>query len=276
MTDFLRHRPRVVRLVNVKSETPTVWSLTFMDDMAFRSQPGQFIMLWVPGSDEIPLSLVPLNEDGLVRIAVKRRGEGSKALLTKKRGDLIGVRGPYGNSFTHTDEKCVLLVGGGTGTVPLLALLRAFLPLKVRCSFILGAETALEVLFAGEIRDLTVKTGGVARFATEEGSAGERGLATDLVTKVLQDQSFDRIYTCGPEGMMRKVVNLGRNARIPVQAGMERVFKCGSGICGSCCIGPYLVCKDGPVFDGETLAKLPEFGAWTRDHSGRLLAQGTQ
>ncbi len=76
--------------------------------------------------------------------------------------------------------------------------------------------------------------------------------------------------------MMRKVVDLGRDARIPVQAGLERIFKCGSGICGSCCIGPYLVCKDGPVFDGETLGTLLEFGAWTRDHSGRRLAQGTR
>ena len=276
MTDFLKHRPRAVQIFTARSETPSVRSLTFKDEMAFRAQPGQFVMLWIPGSDEIPLSLVPLSEEGLVRVAVKNRGEGSRALLAKDQGDLIGVRGPYGNSFTHSDEERVLLIAGGTGTVPLLALLQALLPMEIRCSFILGAETADELLFASEIRELAEKTRGLVRFATEDGSTGEKGLATDLATKVLQDHSFDRIYTCGPEAMMRKVVNLGRDARIPVQAGLERIFKCGSGICGSCCIGPYLVCKDGPVFDGETLSTLLEFGAWTRDHSGRRLAQGTR
>lgn len=68
---------------------------------------------------------------------------------------------------------------------------------------------------------------------------------------------------------MKKVVDLADRAHVPVEAGLERIFKCGSGVCGSCCIGPYLVCKDGPVFDGHVLKELLEFGKLTRDSSGR-------
>jgi dihydroorotate dehydrogenase electron transfer subunit len=75
--------------------------------------------------------------------------------------------------------------------------------------------------------------------------------------------------------MMRKVVDHAAEARIPAEAGLERIFKCGSGICGSCCIGPYLACKDGPVFSSEILRGLPEFGKSTRDASGRPVLIGS-
>ena len=274
MTRFLQHKPRVVEIVSVKNETPSVRSLNFRDELSSEAKPGQFIMTWVPGADEIPLSLTPFDKDGLVRIAVKERGEGSKALLRRTKGDMMGIRGPYGSAFTHANEQSVLMIAGGTGTIPLLALLRALVPEGIECNFILGAGTARELLFATEIRSLAAKTRGSVRVATEDGSDGAKGLATDIAAKVLKDHSFDRVYTCGPEAMMKRVIDLAQTAQTPVEAGLERIFKCGSGICGSCCIGPHLVCKDGPVFNGEILRGLPEFGLWARDHSGRRVAIG--
>jgi len=277
MTRFLQHKPRIVEIVSVKNETPSLRSLNFRDELSSEAKPGQFIMTWVPGTDEIPLSLIPFDEDGFVRIAVKERGEGSKSLLRRAKGDMLGIRGPYGSAFTHTNERRVLMIAGGTGTVPLLALLRTLASESIECNFILGASTARELLFAAEIRSLAGKTKkATVHVATEDGSEGEKGLATDLAAKVLKDQSFDRIYTCGPEAMMRRVLDLAKAAQTPVEAGLERIFKCGSGICGSCCIGPYLVCKDGPVFNGKTLRGLSEFGFWARDHSGRRVAVGTR
>jgi len=275
MTRFLHHKPRIVQIVSVKNETPSVRSLSFKDELSLEAKPGQFIMTWVPGADEIPLSLIPFDPDGLARIAVKERGEGSKSLLQSTKGDKLGIRGPYGNAFTHTNERRVLMIAGGTGTVPLLALLNALVSEDIECNFILGASTARDLLFAAEIRTLVGKTGGILHVATEDGSEGERGLATDLTAKVLKECSFDRVYTCGPEVMMRRVFDLAQASQTPVEAGLERIFKCGSGICGSCCIGPYLACKDGPVFNGETLRGLSEFGSWARDHSGRRVAVGT-
>jgi dihydroorotate dehydrogenase electron transfer subunit len=275
MTRFLQHRPRVVEIVSVKNETPSVRSLNFKDELSAEAKPGQFVMTWVPGADEIPLSLIPPDDDDLVRIAVKERGEGSKSLLRRSKGDMLGIRGPYGSAFTHTNERRVLMIAGGTGTVPLFALLRALVSKRIECNVILGASTARELLFVTEIRSLVGKTEGTVRVATEDGSDGKEGLATDLATKVLKDHSFDRIYTCGPEAMMRRVLDLAQAVQTPVEAGLERIFKCGSGICGSCCIGPYLVCREGPVFNGETLRGLSEFGVWARDHSGRRVAVAT-
>jgi dihydroorotate dehydrogenase electron transfer subunit len=262
----------VVRIIDVLDEASSAKSLSFRDKVAATATPGQFGMIWAPGTDEVPMSLLPRGKDDIVTITVKKRGDGTRALLRKKKGDLIGVRGPYGRGFTYADAKNVLMIGGGTGAIPLLALTRVLAPTRVRCSFILGAHTQRELLFQNEIERLCKETGGSCIVTTDDGSAGTRALATHEAAKVLHAGSFDHVYTCGPEVMMKKVIDLAGDAQIPAEAGLERIFKCGSGICGSCCIGPYIVCKDGPVFSGETLRELPEFGTSTRDASGRPVA----
>jgi len=226
-------------------------------------------MVWAPAVDETPMSLLPWGNDDRVTITVKERGEGTRALLRKTMGELIGIRGPYGKGFTYDGERRILMIGGGTGVVPLLALLRSLAPKGVECNFILGANTSNEVLFSTEIQRLCARTGGFFKVTTNDGSAGTRGLATDEAARVLHARTFDCIYTCGPEAMMKRTVELAEHAHVPTQAGLERILKCGSGICGSCCIGPYLVCKDGPVFSSQVLKGLPEFGKSTRDASGR-------
>lgn len=268
-SSYLPHRPRAVRILETVDQASRTKSLSFRDRLAAAATPGQFGMIWAPGKDETPMSLLPAGAYDLVTIVVKDRGEGSRALLRKKRGDLIGIRGPYGKGFTCSGVKNVLMIGGGTGAIPLLGLIRALAPRRVTCSFVLGAHASHELLFQDEIGRLCKETGGNFSITTDDGSAGTKGLATDEAVKILHVGSFDRVYTCGPEAMMRMVIDLSERAQIPAEAGLERIFKCGSGICGSCCIGPYLACKDGPVFSSETLRELPEFGKLTRDASGR-------
>jgi dihydroorotate dehydrogenase electron transfer subunit len=268
-SSYLLHRPRAVRILETVNQASRTKSLGFRDKLAAAATPGQFGMIWAPGKDETPMSLLPAGAYDLVAIVVKDRGEGSRALLGKKRGDLIGIRGPYGKGFTCSGVKNVLMIGGGTGAIPLLGLIRALAPRRVTCSFVLGAHASHELLFQDEIGRLCKETGGNFSITTDDGSAGAKGLATEEAVKILHAGSFDRVYTCGPEAMMRTVIDLSEGAQIPAEAGLERIFKCGSGICGSCCIGPYLACKDGPIFSGETLRELPEFGKSTRDASGR-------
>jgi len=88
--------------------------------------------------------------------------------------------------------------------------------------------------------------------------------------KLLEENKYDAIYTCGPELMMYKVVKLANEKGIFVQASLERMMKCGVGICGSCCVNEDLVCRDGTVFDGQHLAKNSEFGHLQRTKSGIL------
>lgn len=272
---YLPNRPRVVPILKIAEVAPNVKSLSFRDKLAAAALPGQFGMIWAPGADEVPMSLLPREKDDIAAIIVKERGNGTRALLRKKRGDLIGIRGPYGRGFTYAGVKNVLMIGGGIGAIPVLALLRTLAPRGIVCSFILGAHTSRELLFSNEIERLSRRSRGSFCITTDDGSAGTKGLATDEAARVLHARSFDHVYTCGPEAMMRNVIDLAQEAQIPAEAGLERIFKCGSGICGSCCIGPYLVCKDGPVFSSETLRELPEFGKSKRDASGRPVIIGT-
>ena len=87
---------------------------------------------------------------------------------------------------------------------------------------------------------------------------------------MLVQNNYDAIYTCGPELMMYKIVKLAQTKKIFVQVSLERMMKCGVGICGSCCVGKDLVCRDGTVFDGEYLLKNDEFGNYHRTKSGIL------
>jgi dihydroorotate dehydrogenase electron transfer subunit len=270
------NRPRVVPVVDSAEETPRIRSLSFRDDLTAAAEPGQFGMVWAPGVDEVPMSLLPRGKDGVVTIIVKERGKGTAALRGKKVGDLIGIRGPYGRGFTLTGVKRTLMIAGGTGAVPLLALLRRLASTRVECSFILGARTSQELLFKNEIELLSKDAEGIVSITTDDGSAGTKGLATDETARLIRSRPFDHVYTCGPEVMMRRVLDLAAEARISSEAGLERIFKCGSGICGSCCIGPYMACKDGPVFSGEILRALPEFGKSTRDACGRPVVIASQ
>jgi len=265
----------VVPILEAVDETPSTRSLSFRDNLTAAAGPGQFGMVWAPGVDEVPMSLLPRGEDDVVTITVKERGRGTAALLRKKVGGLIGIRGPYGRGFTCAGVKRVLIIAGGTGAIPLLALLRRLVSTRAECSFILGAHTGQELLFKNEIELLSKGTGGIVSIMTDDGSAGTKGLATDEAARVLRSRRFDRIYTCGPEVMMKKVVGLAAEARTSAEAGLERIFKCGSGICGSCSIGPYLACKDGPVFSSEILKGLPEFGKSTRNACGQPVIIGS-
>jgi len=91
-----------------------------------------------------------------------------------------------------------------------------------------------------------------------------------LVEKLLNEIRFDAVYTCGPEIMMYKTVHSAHSRGIFVQASLERMMKCGVGICGSCCVGEDLVCKDGTVFEGQHLLSNKEFGHFYRNKAGVL------
>jgi len=95
-------------------------------------------------------------------------------------------------------------------------------------------------------------------------------LATELAVEVIDEENIGSVLTCGPEVMMKKVVEMCSERNIPVQASLERYMKCGIGICDSCTIDGKQVCIDGPVFRGEELVEMKEFGKLERKKDGRL------
>ncbi|MGD8543576.1 MAG: dihydroorotate dehydrogenase electron transfer subunit, partial [Candidatus Bathyarchaeota archaeon] len=104
---------------------------------------------------------------------------------------------------------------------------------------------------------------------TEDGSYGLKGVVTELAEQILEKQKFDMIYACGPEQMMFNMFLSAKRHNTPFQASLERYIRCGIGICGSCCMGEYRICRDGPVFSGEQLGKVRnEFGLFKREVDG--------
>jgi len=267
------NHPHICTIERVVDETPTVRTLFFHDQVLANVLPGQFAMVWIPGVNELPMSVMVGIKQGEAGLTVRKRGESSTALYNLKVGDKIGVRGPYGNSFDIKDGK-ILLIGGGTGLVPLVRLIK-FVNCELSPShdleitLLMGSQTKKEVFF--EFVELIEKYMDANVIpVTEDGSYGEKGYVTDVLEKLLEENTYDAIYTCGPELMMYKVVKLANEKGIFVQASLERMMKCGVGICGSCCIGEDLVCRDGTVFDGEYLLKNNEFGNYHRTKSGIL------
>ncbi|RLI15037.1 MAG: dihydroorotate dehydrogenase electron transfer subunit, partial [Candidatus Hecatellales archaeon] len=254
-------RPRMVKIEKARVETPQVRTLFFMDEACSRAEPGQFVMVWIPSVDEVPMSLSyigSLEPDGLSAITVRRVGEASEALHRLEAGSLLGVRGPFGRGFKPVEGR-VMLVGGGLGIAPMKPLLPKLKRLNCEATVVMGAATASELALAGEVERLLSGWGRLLK-ATDDGSLGFKGTAAQLAAEILEENSgYSQLYACGPELMLTKILELSFKYGIQAQLSLERYIKCGVGICGSCTVGPYRICVDGPVFTSQTLKDLPEF-----------------
>jgi dihydroorotate dehydrogenase electron transfer subunit len=262
------NHPTIVTIEKVIDETPTVRTLVFSDDVMPTVLPGQFAMVWIPGVNELPMSIMISKESGKAAFTVRKHGPSSTGLFNVPVGGQIGIRGPYGNSFDVKEGK-LLLVGGGTGLVPMMRLLTFVKPTD-DVTVLMGAKSKDEVFFENLSNELLKNNPHQVIVSTDDGSYGEKGFVTDLVEKLVAETHYDAVYVCGPEIMMYKTVQAAHSKQIFVQASLERMMKCGVGICGSCCVGEDLACRDGTVFDGEHLSKNKEFGHLHRNKAGIL------
>lgn len=263
---------RIVRIEETISETPTVKTLVFKDDLSYTAKPGQFLMVWIPRIEEIPMSVMINSKDGYAAVTIRKSGFGSTALFDRKVGDLIGLRGPYGNKFVlKKSYQNILIIGGGTGLVPLLRLASYASKKKIKAAIVLGARTKREVFFEKIARKITEMSDSTFLVCTDDGSYGIKGTTVSVMSSLVRENIFDCVFTCGPELMMKGVVGLATENSIPVQASLERYMKCGIGICGSCCLDSSLVCQDGTVFDGRQLSKILDFGISYRDKDGQKI-----
>ena len=268
---------RTVKIGSITAETPTVKSFHFHDRTAAGASPGQFVMIWIPSVDEVPMSLSAINwKEGVVGVTVEEVGEATGSLHRMKAGDFIVIRGPFGRGYALTKSRNVLIVGGGTGLASLAPLAEEITRKKVpRITFVLGAKTFNQLLFLNRIRTLFAAKGKNHTFVatTEDGSYGTKGLATEAAEKLLSEKQFDMIYTCGPELMIHKMLLLAEEFSVPFEASLERFMRCAIGLCGTCVVGRYRVCRDGPVFSGEQLHEVRvELGHFRRGFNGRKIA----
>ncbi|MGV8175371.1 MAG: dihydroorotate dehydrogenase electron transfer subunit [Methanothrix sp.] len=239
----------------VHSEAPQI--RTFRLDKDLDPMPGQYLMLWIRGVDEIPMSF-----SGRDTITVQSVGSATEALFRMGAGSSVGVRGPLGNGFSLQGSR-ILLIGGGVGSAPL-----AFLGEKARESDIavtslLGFRSKGEMIFQDRFEAL-----GELIITTDDGSFGISGRASAGL-KELNLFDYDQIYICGPEMMMWDIISRTREHAEKTQACINRYFKCAAGICGSCCLDPdgVRVCVEGPVLTADKLLE-SELGRYRRGPSG--------
>jgi len=246
-----------------------VRTLFFERDEMDKPEPGQFYMLWIPGLDQKPFS-VSYADDRVIGFSIIDRGAFSSALFTVKTGDGIGLLGPLGRGFS-TGLDDYLLVGGGIGSAPLL-LSGLELERKGRKYRLLaGGKTTESLLW---IEKLLKRAGSRIKpeYCTEDGSLGLKGLLTDHMDAVIQERKPGYILICGPERFIHRSLFLIERYGVEGEASIERMMKCGIGLCGSCSLDDSgdRVCVEGPVFGFAALRESREFGAYRRDAGGCL------
>ncbi|MBN1169702.1 dihydroorotate dehydrogenase electron transfer subunit [Candidatus Micrarchaeota archaeon] len=214
--------------------------------------PGQFLMVWIPGSGERPMSIG--NADPLT-ISVANVGKVSGEIVNLVEGDRISYRGPFGNPFTiPKNAKKILCIGGGYGVVPMYFLARKAKEAGVNAIAVIGAKSENDIVWEKQLFVVCERV----HITTDDGSKGKKGTVMIEVNELVED--VDAVYACGPEKMMAAVAKLCREKKKFCEVSIERIMKCGVGICGSCAINGKLCCMDGPVFTGEEALAMEEFG----------------
>lgn len=270
------HRPHQARIVAVLPMAPDnhLFTLRFLEDSAaraFRHRPGQFLMLSVPGTGEAPISISSSpTRTGAIELCVRRVGRVTNALHRLRPGDLVGVRGPYGNGFPveALEGHDLLLVAGGLGMAPLRSLLNYALDRREsfgRLTLMYGARTPAEMLFRDELTALACRDDLACLLSVDRDPTGTWGGYVGLLPRLFDHAAIDpaRSYAavCGPPIVYRFVLErllaLGFS-KDRILMSLERRMKCGIGKCGHCSIGYKYTCLHGPIFTYLDAINLPE------------------
>ena len=262
--DITRSKTDISTIDSIVDHSPELKSFYIRNPRIAKAyRPGNFVVLWLPDVDFLPMSISNV-EGNLLEITVQKIGEGTSALFEKKQGDIVGIRGPFGNSWNYEDASNILIVGGGMGIAALTSLIDPLKKNKKNVIVTIGAKDETSLIFADRLIDHIPST----TCSTDDGSVGKKCFVTDTIDNILAQNNIDLIITCGPEIMMKKVLEIAESKKIEIQASLERKMKCGIGLCGSCCVGEnndVSVCKEGPIFTSEQLKKFPQFGFYSKE-----------
>ncbi len=218
---------------------------------------GQFAQVEIQGSKNTflrrPISIHDVDyEKNILKLLIQIVGEGTQKLSEINTGETLNLIYPLGNTFSLPEEDNVLLVGGGCGIAPLLYLARTLSEKGIKVTALIGGASQCDILEANEY----LKYGEVL-ITTMDASFGEKGLVTHH--PVFQEEKFNysKIYTCGPEPMMKALAKIAREKGIACEVSLENMMACGVGACLCCVVdtihGNKCTCTEGPVFDYKDL-----------------------
>jgi NAD(P)H-flavin reductase len=274
MTDPMLPAPW--RIKRVRRETRDTFTLDLEpvnEASGLHFKPGQFNMLYIFGAGEVPISMSgdPAKPETMTH-TIRAVGTVTGAMKRLKRGDQIGLRGPYGRHWP-VDEAAgrdVAIVAGGIGLAPLRPVIYRIVANRKdygRVALLYGARTPGDILFARELEKWRARFDIQVEVTVDNVPPGESweknvGVVTSLIARAGFDPSRTTAMICGPEVMMRFTVIELRKRGVgdrDICISMERNMKCATGFCGHCQFGPEFICKDGPVFRydriGDWLAK---------------------
>jgi NAD(P)H-flavin reductase len=261
--------PYWAEVVDIVPETEgitTIW-LRFLDQVLqerYSFAAGQFNMLYLPryGEAAISISSDPKKQE-LVGHTIRSVGNVTRATANLRKGDTIGVRGPFGTAWPLEayQGSDIVIAAGGIGLAPLRPVIYQIInqrDLYGRVVLLYGARTPSDLLYSSEYP--TWEDNQIEVLTTvdraDESWLGQVGVVPMLFYRLRLDTDNTAVFSCGPEIMMRFVVFEGLARRIPhdrIYLSLERNMKCGQGFCGHCQYGPFFICKDGPVYSFDQL-----------------------
>jgi dihydroorotate dehydrogenase electron transfer subunit len=237
-------------------------------EIAQEALPGQFIHIKC-SKDSYPLLRRPLSihridkEKGEIFILFQVTGEGTKLLADRTLGDDLDIMGPIGNGFNiYPKSKKIVIIGGGIGVAPLLALCEESIRQGKEVRVLIGALKKELVIGEESFKILGAKV----EVSTDDGSYRYKGLVTDLLERMIKEGWLaDQIFACGPKPMLKKISEIALQANINYQVSLEERMACGIGACLGCVCKIKIkdkreykvkyeykkVCVDGPVFLGN-------------------------
>ena len=262
------YRPIKAEITEVISETPTIKTIRVEPKEPITFETGQFIELTIPGIGEAPFtpSSRPTIKD-IMEITIMNVGKVTEKVHELKKGDIVGVRGPFGKGYpiNRFKGKEILVVGGGCGFAPIRSLMYEFLDRSgefKKLFFRGGCKTPQELLYQGEIADWAKRKDLDLKLTVDKGDSGWKGnvgVVTTILDGVEMDYESGIAIVCGPPIMMKfstkKLIEMGFKEE-NIYLSMEKNMSCGIGKCGHCRIGTYYVCKDGPVFTYDKIKNI--------------------
>lgn len=231
------------------------------DKSISKTKPGQFFMIQPKNGRFFlrrPISIHYVDENkNELEFYYEIKGHGTNDLACVKEKDIINVQGPLGNGFdTHIKGKNVMVVGGGMGIAPMKYLIENLIKKENRVTFIAGGrnKATLKVLSNMSLEGVTLC------LTTDDGSKGSKGRVDGKLKELVKNNTYDVIFTCGPEKMMESVANIAHENDIECQVSLEARMACGVKACVGCSIktkvGMRKVCHDGPVFDSKIIVDM--------------------
>jgi NAD(P)H-flavin reductase len=265
---LLAQPPAPFRVVARDQETRDTWTLRLepVKGDALDIGPGQFTMLYAFGIGEVPISFSG-DPTGSLLHTVRAVGEVTSAICAAEPGAVLGVRGPFGNTWP-VDEAAggdVIVVAGGIGLAPLRPVVYEVLRRREEfgdVAILYGSRTPGDLLYVAELEswrsrfDIQVE---VTVDAAEGDWRGRVGVVPKLIGRAHVDPTKTTAFVCGPEIMMHFTVQELLDGGIPrekIAVSMERNMRCGVGHCGHCQLGPTLICRDGPVYRYDQVEEL--------------------